>query len=211
MDDRTSAAIRSGSIAQDANPPRPTEPVDATRLVRIYLDDHWAGAGAGVALAKRLATHNETTPWHAELRRIAAAIEDDQRVLSTLRDAHGRSPRSLKRALAKVAERVGRLKLNGRLIGYSPLSRLVEVELLMSGVQGKRNLWSALRYYGAPTADVDWDMMERRSIEQLEQLARIHDQAAQIAFGDESAGDPRVPQPPDVAPSPDPPTPSTLD
>jgi hypothetical protein len=43
------------------------------------------------------------------------------------------------------AEKVGRLKLNGRLLGYSPLSRLVELEALALGVHGKLALWRSLQ------------------------------------------------------------------
>jgi hypothetical protein len=43
------------------------------------------------------------------------------------------------------AEKAGRLKLNGELLGYSPLSRLEELEALSLGVEGKLALWTALR------------------------------------------------------------------
>ena len=94
---------------------------------------------------------------------------------------------SFKRALAQGAERVGRLKLNGRLVGYSPLARVLELEALMSGVQAKRGLWQALRQSGEFTGgDVDLSDLERRAIEQLDALSGIHEQAARLAFGAES-------------------------
>ena len=40
-------------------------------------------------------------------------------------------------AIAAVTEMAGRLKPNGRLIGYSPLSRVVELEGLTIGVTGQ--------------------------------------------------------------------------
>ena len=52
----------------------------------------------------------------------------------------------LKPLAAVLGERLGRLKLNGRLRGYSPLSRLDELELLQIGVVGKRRLWRALEH-----------------------------------------------------------------
>jgi hypothetical protein len=36
------------------------------------------------------------------------------------------------------------LKLNGRIRGYSPLSRLIELEGLAAGIDGKRALWLVL-------------------------------------------------------------------
>ena len=43
-----------------------------------------------------------------------------------------------------MAEKLGRLKPNGQILGYSPLSRLVELETLALGITGKRSLWEAL-------------------------------------------------------------------
>jgi hypothetical protein len=153
-------------------------------LRRIYLDDHWAAAGAGIGLARRLAAANVDTAWHPTLNRIVAEIEQDQRTLRALRDAETGGGFSLKRKLAVVAERIGRLKLNGRLVGYSPLSRVLELEGLMSGVQAKRCLWRAIRESdGWPTDGVDLTELERRADAQLHELSRIHEEAAAIAFG----------------------------
>ena len=43
-----------------------------------------------------------------------------------------------KEAVAWVGEKIGRLKLNGQIRGYSPLSRVLELEALAVGVAGKR-------------------------------------------------------------------------
>ena len=94
---------------------------------------------------------------------------------------------SFKRVLAQGVERVGRLKLNGRLVGYSPLSRVLELEALMSGVQAKRGLWQALRQSEFTVGDVDLSELERRVVEQLDALSGIHEQAARLAFGVESS------------------------
>jgi hypothetical protein len=161
------------------------------RLRRIYLDDHWAAAGAGVQLARRLASANADTPWHPTLSRIVAEVEQDERALSELREAEAAGSFSIKRVLAAAAERVGRLKLNGRLVGYSPLSRLFELEALMSGVQAKQCLWRTIRVSdGWATERVDLAELERRAIAQLQDLSRIHDEAAALAVGpdEEPAG-----------------------
>ena len=47
-----------------------------------------------------------------------------------------------KSAGAWTAEKFGRLKPNGQLTGYSPLSRLVELEGLKLGITGKLGLWT---------------------------------------------------------------------
>ena len=50
----------------------------------------------------------------------------------------------LKNAGAWALEKAGRLKLNGELKSYSPLSRVVELEGLLTGITGKWGLWAAL-------------------------------------------------------------------
>ena len=150
-------------------------------MLAMYLDDHWAAAGAGVALANRLARQNEGTPWYAELRRIADDVEEDQRTLRRLRETYGRGGFSVKRLLAEGAERIGRLKLNGALIGYTPLARVLELEAMIAGVKGKRLLWSSLRHTEAARS-VDVDQMESRAKSQLDALVALHAEASVLAF-----------------------------
>ena len=50
----------------------------------------------------------------------------------------------VKRTLAFLSERAARLKTNGRLFTYSPLSRVVELETLALGILGKLALWEGL-------------------------------------------------------------------
>jgi hypothetical protein len=58
--------------------------------------------------------------------------------------ALGITPARAKVGAGWVAEKLGRLKLNGQLTGYSPLSRLVELEGLASGINAKRALWLSI-------------------------------------------------------------------
>ena len=69
----------------------------------------------------------------------------------------------LKSGAAFVGEKLGRLKPNAQLTGYSPLSRVVEIEMLALGVTGKLALWRSLRQ----VADAD----ERLDPEELDVLA----------------------------------------
>ena len=50
----------------------------------------------------------------------------------------------LKVTSAFIGEKLGRLKPNAHLLSYSPLSRVVELEVLCLGIEGKLSLWRAL-------------------------------------------------------------------
>jgi len=84
----------------------------------------------------------ETVPQGAllldvsESREIAEDWQVPQGVMAAL--PFDSSPATL--AGAWILEKAGRLKLNGRLSGYSPLSRLVELEGLWVGVEGKLSM-----------------------------------------------------------------------
>jgi len=111
----------------------------------VYLNDHLAGATGGIELCQRALRENSGTDLGAFLEGLLAEIVDDRRVLEDVahRLSSDRSP--FKPAAAWALEKAGRLKLNGQMRGYSPLSRLIELELLHGGVGIKRSLWQALR------------------------------------------------------------------
>lgn len=160
---------------------------DRRRLLDIYVGDHWAGAGAGTRLARRLHENNRDSPWAAELGRIADAVTEDDRTLAQVRDALDNGRGDIKRVLGLVGERIARLKPNGRVVSYSPLSRVVECEALLSGVAGKHRLWVALgrNVVGVPElAEFDFDLLEQRAEHQIETLRRLHREFAAVAFGD---------------------------
>jgi hypothetical protein len=113
-------------------------------LLAIYLNDHLAGATVGLELARRAAGSNRGTSYGPFLDDLAAEIrEDRESLLETMRSLHVGVDR-VKVTVAWAAEKLGRLKLNGQLRGYSPLSRLVELEALTLGVTGKLAMWRAL-------------------------------------------------------------------
>jgi hypothetical protein len=111
----------------------------------IYLNDHLAGSTAGLELARRARGANEGTPLGGFLATIADEIEEDRKTLEGVMEDLGVRKDPAKVAAGWAIEKAGRLKLNGQLRGYSPLSRLVELEGLALGVTGKLALWKALR------------------------------------------------------------------
>lgn len=154
------------------------------KLLRIYLNDHLAGATLGLELAKRSQKSNKGTPLGDFLAEFVAEASSDKAQLEQLMESVGAGKSIVKSQAAWIAEKVGRLKANGQLTGYSDLSRLVELEGLMVGVTGKIGLWRSLLEAflpsHAPTAD--FPGLLQRAQDQLDELQQHHRKAAAEAF-----------------------------
>jgi hypothetical protein len=116
----------------------------AVRLLPIYLNDHLAGSTVGLELARRAARSNRGSAYGQFLDQLATDIRSDRESLLEIMRSLRVGVDRVKVSAAWAAEKLGRLKLNGQLVGYSPLSRLVELEALTLGVAGKLALWRAL-------------------------------------------------------------------
>jgi hypothetical protein len=147
----------------------------ADRYLRTYLNDHLAGSLAALEIARRAAGHNRDTPTGRVLAEVAEEILEDRRTLERVMTRMGAGKDQLKLLAAWGAERATRLKLNGELMGYSPLARLEEIELLTLGVEGKLLLWRALRagWTGDPRLrGIDLDELIKRAGAQRRRLER---------------------------------------
>ena len=150
-----------------------------TSLVGIYLQDHLAGSVAGLELIGRARRENRDNELGAFLEELEREVDRDQRTLLDVMAAVGVEPSRLKNGLAWAAEKAGRLKLNGRLLRYSPLSRLVELEVLAAGIAGKRSLWLALEAMEDPRlARFELPELVERAEAQIARLETWHRRAA---------------------------------
>jgi hypothetical protein len=153
------------------------------------MNDHLAGATLGRELARRAASENEHSALGDFLQRLHREIAEDRSSLERLMLALDLEKSPAKPAGAWLLEKVGRLKLNGQFRGYSPLSRLAELEALESGVAGKRSLWQALdRAFPGDErlALFDFDSLIRRADDQLEGIAEHRLAAAAEALRESS-------------------------
>lgn len=162
------------------------------RLLRIYLNDHLAGATVGVQLARRCLRNNGGTPLGDLLERFITELTEDRASLLQIFATLDLPVDRVKVVLGSVGEKVGRLKLNGRLRGYSDLSRLWELEGLCAGVDLKLCLWRSLG--SVPAADarlatVDLDRLIERAVAQRAALEDHRLEAARRAFRAAPAGD----------------------
>lgn len=155
----------------------------ADKQLAIYLQDHLAGSTVGVELVKRAAGANEGSSYGGELASLAVEIEADREALKRLMDELDVGPDRLKVTGGWIGEKLGRLKLNGSLLGYSPLSRLIEIEGLFLGVTGKLALWENLRLsHGERIGSVDVAELAERARSQQTRLEELRREAAAEAL-----------------------------
>ncbi len=155
------------------------------RLLKIYLNDHLAGSVAGHQLVGRVLSNNQEGELGNFLRELKVEIEADRDELLSVMKALAMHPDPAKQAGGWLAEKAGRLKLNGRLRGYSPLSRLVELEGLCVGVEGKKELWLALERIASEDARLarfDLDGLASKAQKQRDELERHRLRAAEVAL-----------------------------
>jgi hypothetical protein len=167
--------------------------MDGTRRLRIYLNDHLATTMLARELAKRSLGRNRGSELGAFLE---GFLEDQSRERAMLLEAMRRmgvAPQSFKVAAAWMAERIGRLKPNGQLTGYSPLSRLLEIEGLLALIRGARSMWLVLARLGDHQLR-GLDLLERaeRADRQLAELERIELEVVPEAIGTFGEGAPKA-------------------
>ncbi|GAB2994681.1 hypothetical protein LWP59_01245 [Amycolatopsis acidiphila] len=155
-------------------------------LLGIYLNDHLAGAMAGVDLARRLARNEGEWAGNGKLERLAEEIEQDRATLLEIMAALGEPVRRVEMLAGWAAEKAARFKLNGRIVTRSPLSRLMEFEAMRLGVEGKVAGWRTLRARAAVDPRLDaakLDELITNGRSQITRLERLRARAAAELFG----------------------------
>ncbi|MEU3778146.1 hypothetical protein AB0F11_34110 [Streptomyces sp. NPDC032472] len=172
------------------DPDRSPSSPDPERLLCIYLNDHLGGSAAGVALSRRMARAHRGTPSEAPLAALAKEIAEDRdtlREVMTALDVPVMTARSL---AGRLAEKAGRMKLNGRIVSRSPLSDVLELEALRLGVEGKLLMWRCLQSIARTDGrltdhridEAALDRMLFRAARQIGVLERLRLAAAERAF-----------------------------
>jgi hypothetical protein len=159
------------------------------RLLRIYLDDHIALMVAEMELAARCGRSNRRTPLAHFLEKLQKDVAAQKQVAEgVLRQVGGRGSFEgrVKQSAAWFAEKLGRLKLNGSLLRYSALSRVLELETLAAAAQQRIALWEncdAVQSAGAAMADSCYATCRQQAQQHLEELIGFQRLAASWAFG----------------------------
>jgi hypothetical protein len=157
----------------------------ASRGLAIYMNDQLAAGVLWRELARRAARENQGDPGGQPLAELAREIAADVERFREMMRVLGIPERRLKTAGAVAAERVGRLKLNGRLFGYSSLSRFVELDFLAMGIEGKKILWSNLRdlaRLAEHLPQIDFDELIERAERQRAMIEALRQRAGSDAL-----------------------------
>jgi hypothetical protein len=163
--------------------PRPAKSLSA------YLNDHLVGETLGVELASRASSKNKDKPLGTFLLLLSWELEEDRDSLVELMGELGIRRKRVGGIWGGIADKAGRL----RLTGSSPLSALGELESLDLRINGKLDMWNALRSsVGDRVVGVDFDALIGRAERQAEALERRRLAAAAdaLAYRDRSAAAP---------------------
>lgn len=157
--------------------------MQSSRYVSIYLNDHLAAVTALREVARRSARSNRGSALGTRLETIAEELNRSRSELIALAGELGVRRDPLKAAAAWFAEKIGRLKLNGHLVTYSPLSRVLEVEGLLAGAELELRTWRALEAAAGRDFTERVEACERRRHD----LGVHHAEAVEAALGREQS------------------------
>ena len=154
-------------------------------LLGAYLSDHLAGSVAAIDLIDKLREQDEGTPLAAFMSGLKPQIEADQGVLKQLIDRIGEPKNPIKQAGGWVLEKLTRVRFDERVTRSADLSRLLELEMLSVGIEGKLCLWRSLRALAdsrPELADLDIDALIAQGEQQRRGVDDHRVQAAVQAF-----------------------------
>lgn len=159
-------------------------------LIATYLNDHLAAATAGVELARR-AAGNHDGERGAQLNALAEEIAEDREALRGIMARLEIPESTVKKAAGWLGEKAGRLKPNDHLVTRSPLSDVLELELLRTGTAARICGFQVLRAIAVEDQRLSRQELERlidRADRQGEELYRIHVQLAQENLAEQAVG-----------------------
>ena len=153
--------------------PRAAETADILdgRLLALYLRDHHALLVAMGELAGRMSAAGRPGEQRAFAGELGRAATADRAAVEELLSRLDSAPSRVRHAGAWTFEKLGRLKLNGRVLRPSPLSSVTELEGCGFLLESTRALWSGLAHLAiGPTDAADRARRTDRLVEVAERL-----------------------------------------
>ena len=153
--------------------------------LKIYLQDHYAGAVSALELLDHLIKTHEDDSLGGFFRQLRGEIKADHQQLQNLMEALGFEESSLRNTGAWLAEKFSRAKVGFTAGEDAKLRLLQSLEMLLLGITGKKLLWRALRATrdSSPLLQrTDLARLEARAVEQAEKVEEQRLAAAEVAF-----------------------------
>jgi hypothetical protein len=151
-----------------------------------YLNDHLAGSVAALELLDRTVEACKGKSLERFLRQLREDIHQDQEKLKELIEKLGVSESSVRKAGAWIAEKLTRPKIDLGEGAKDEIGVFLALEALLLGITGKRSLWRALETASRTIpalARLDYSALEKRAIEQCEQVEARRLEIARLVFG----------------------------
>jgi hypothetical protein len=145
----------------------------------VYLNDHLAGATAGLQLAQTAADEHRADEHGPFFGEIASDIKQDHETLERLVEEVATDKSAIKTALAEIGTKLMEPKFTGG--EDDELNAFITLETLSIGVEGKLCMWKALKLVedSNPTlASFDLDGLIERA---QSQRGRLEDKRLEIA------------------------------
>lgn len=158
----------------------------ADEHIATYLNDHLAGSVAALELLEHLeAAHANTAleRFFAELRTDIAA---DRQELETLMDRLNISQSRTRQAAAWISGKITELQLRFDDPEGGALRLLEALDILASGIEGKRALWMALAAAAEKASRLranDYERLIKRAADQRERVEEVRLDAARASLG----------------------------
>ncbi len=155
------------------------------KRLQIYLDDHAALMLGELELVRRCQHSNRRDPLGRFLERLHLEVYAQRSIVQDVMHRVGGKASFVKGSGAWLAEKLGRFKLNGTLLTYSSLSRVLELETLAAAALERIALWENLdAIAGSDTrlAGITFDFFREQSTDHLDELNRRRRYAAMQAL-----------------------------
>ena len=157
----------------------------AYESLEVYLNDHLAGATAGVNLVEQAVDRHRSDELGEFFGPLASEIKADLATLEGLMEDMGVDKSASKTALAEVGSKLAAPKFTAEGAGNKHLGDFITLETLSIGVEGKRCMWVALQTVADAYPELqalDLEDLESRARNQRDKLETKRNEVAPLAL-----------------------------
>ena len=149
-----------------------------------YIRIHLTGSAGGIELFSRGDAMPDADA-KAQVRRMRDELVQERKQLLAMADRLDVRPAPFAATAAKIGERVGRLKPNGKLLQRTPMTDVVDLETMIVAVSGKIAGWESMiavadRHDGLDAAELKG--LLDQAVRQRDDLSALHAEAASRAL-----------------------------